>query len=279
MTTDDIDFAFSLAKAEGWLTTTRSSFEAFLAYDPEGAFVAEEKGERIGICVGVAYERFGFLGELIVLPAYRGRGFGLKLFNHTLNFFTDRGITSVMLHGDEPAVKIYEQAGFRKVCRSINFVGPAHQYSVSKSVRPMTLHDMPVVCEMDKLIFGADRSIFLHQFLSLAPQHCFVELDDQGTVVGFISGCIGNGVVAAGPWIVRDVSRPSSDLLKAFSASVSPAVMRIDILESQVLSLSMVSDGFPFLKESGYSWKMIKGPDLHWGQPNLALSVGTPATG
>lgn len=279
MSSDDLDFAFFLTRSEGWLTETRASFETFLFYDPSGAFVAEEGGERIGMCVGVAYQEFGFLGELIVLPEFRGKGYGSALFNHTLGFFKKRGVATVVLHGDVPAVPIYEQAGFRKICRSVNFLGSAQTLPYSDSIRPMTQADLEEVHSLDRTIFGADRSVFLQRFFQLAPQHCFVEAAEDGALVGFITGRIGNGVVAAGPWIVHRKSKAPGDLLKAIVSSVVPGTVRIDLLESQSRGLALLAEACPFLKETGHSWKMMKGPDLKGGHTDQALAVGTPATG
>lgn len=279
MNPGDLDFAFSLTRAEGWLTETRDSFVSFLDFDPQGTFIGECDGRRVGICVGVAYHDFGFLGELIVAPSFRGRGLGRELFRHTLDFFAGRGIDTVILHGDEPAVPIYEKSGFRKTCRSLNFLGQAEAMSFSAAVQPMTPADMSDVSTLDRRVFGGDRSFFFRRFMTLAPGHCFVEIDENDALVGFICGRIGNGVVAAGPWVVSEASSHAADLLAAFSNSVAPQTMRIDILETQLRAGTILEREFPFLRENGYSWKMIRGQDPYRGIPELALAVGTPATG
>lgn len=279
MKPEDIDFAFSLTSGEGWLTETKECFRAFLDRDPEGAFVAEKDGERIGICIGVAYADFGFLGELIVLPGYRGAGYGRALFGHTLNFFEKKGIPSVVLHGDLEAVPIYERAGFMKICRSLNFLGTAEKMCWDGAVRDMKAADMDRVLQLDGEAFGADRSVFLKSYFKLSPHLCFVEEDENGNVNAFIMGREGNGVVAGGPWVMNELARRPQDLLKAFSTRVHPGRMRIDVLETQEKALKMIAREFPFLMDRGYSWKMIRGEYRTWGRESMALAIGSPATG
>ena len=122
MEASDIDFAFACTSAEGW-QSKKEAFEGFLAHDPAGCFVGELDGRRIGICVGTKYQSHGFIGNLIVVRDMRGRGYGGRLFKHAIQYLQSSGVESVFLDGASDAVPIYEKAGFRRICKSLRFVG------------------------------------------------------------------------------------------------------------------------------------------------------------
>ena len=56
----------------------------FRAADPDGFFIGEWRGEPVACLSAVAYgEDFGFIGLYIVKQAFRGRGFGMRVWGDT----------------------------------------------------------------------------------------------------------------------------------------------------------------------------------------------------
>ena len=82
MAESELNLALEWAAAEGWNPGLHDA-ECFYAADPEGFFLGEfADGEPIGCVSAVAYDKhYGFLGFYIVKPQYRGRGFGLQLWD------------------------------------------------------------------------------------------------------------------------------------------------------------------------------------------------------
>ena len=134
----DLDFAAACTAAEGWSSEIRREFEGFFAHDPQGCLIAEAGDEPIGIGVATSYGATGFVGELIVLPGWRGRGVGHRLLDHAVGYLRARGAHSIYLDGVQAAVSLYQRAGFRKVCRSLRFIGtlPGEQYPGVCPMRP-----------------------------------------------------------------------------------------------------------------------------------------------
>ncbi len=47
----------------------------------------ELNNELIGCISAIAYDNaYGFIGFYIVVPEYRGKGFGLQLWNYSMNY-------------------------------------------------------------------------------------------------------------------------------------------------------------------------------------------------
>jgi ribosomal protein S18 acetylase RimI-like enzyme len=276
MISSDLEFAATLTANEGWLSETNEDFEGFHLYDPNGCFVAEENGGRIGMCVATAYGESGFLGELIVRKDMRGRGIGTRLMRHALAYLSHRGIRSIYLDGVEGAIPLYERLGFRKVCRSLRFSGrvPGARYS---RVRAMTPADLAVVAEMDRGAFGADRSFFLQRRLSLHPRFCKV-LESEGRIRGFVTGRARVDLISVGPWVVQShVARPGQ-LLETLAAEGEGFNLAVGILEVNSHAVKAIQD-LGLAQRPHPPWRMVLGDSARLGMCAEAYAIGSPAKG
>ena len=293
MTSADLDFAAACTAAVGW-GSQRSAFEGFYAHDREGCLVAErdDLGEnanpgqsarpRIGICVATPYGKQGFLGMLIVVPEARGRGVGQRLLESAIAYLRGRGVLTIGLDGVLAAVPLYERLGFRKHCRSLRFSGTL-KGQAHRHIRPMTGADMNAVCALDREAFGADRSFFLDRRLAQGPALCKV-LEQDGQIGGFILGQRTEGLVSAGPWIVRpEVERPAN-LLEAIAAEAEGCTLELGILESNAAAVE-AARALGFAERADSPWRMTLGPTDASGNPDtlgataMAYAVGSPAKG
>ena len=82
----EISLAIDWAAAEGWNPGLRDA-ECFYVADPKGFLLGELDGKPVGCISAIRYEEeFGFLGLYIVQPEYRGKGYGLKLWNAAMEY-------------------------------------------------------------------------------------------------------------------------------------------------------------------------------------------------
>jgi len=127
---DAVYAAYLESFAEHWGTGRPGSAEwwgerrdqASAGFDPDLWLVAEEAGEVAGFVVareqpdasGVVH---GYVGDLGVRPAWRGRRLGEALLTRSLRAFRDRGLPYASLHVDAEnttgAVRLYTKAGMR----------------------------------------------------------------------------------------------------------------------------------------------------------------------
>jgi ribosomal protein S18 acetylase RimI-like enzyme len=276
MRRSELDFCVACVTGEGWLSETRYTFETFFAYDPDGCLIAEKAGKPVGMIVATAYHECGFLGELIVLPEYRGHGIGGRLMKQAMDYLRGRGCRSLYLDGDTPAVPLYERLGFKTICRSLRFLGEVTP-SQTQSVQMMSAADLDRVLEIDRAAFGADRSFFLRRRFEHFPHLCLSSVVN-GNVSGFILGQPGHGVVTVGPWYFDGDADRALDLVYSLAGQADTARLRVGVLESNQGAARMMRSLSVF-RETEPSWRMVNGPDTGLGVTAGLIAVGSPAKG
>jgi mycothiol synthase len=84
-------------------------------WDPELVWIAEIAGEPVGVVICQDIDGIGWIGDLGVLKAARGRGVGRALLEHGFAILAARGRTLVRLNVDSDnetgAAGLYERAG------------------------------------------------------------------------------------------------------------------------------------------------------------------------
>ena len=272
----ELAFAVELTTAEGWVSENHQTIEGFYTHDPNGCLLAEQAGKPLGICIATSYGSSGFIGELIVHPEARGIGIGAALLNHAVNYLHQCGTRTIYLDGVLKAVPLYERNGFRKVCRSFRFSGTLIG-KTSPQVRSMQVNDLHAVCDLDRQVFGADRSFFLARRLSLFPDLSQVLLIDK-RIVGFIMGRCGQGWVAAGPWVVSSEVVNPLPLLENLALDVGEVSISVGILSNNPLAQETIH-ALGFKENPNSPWRMALGPDDDLGASPQCIAVGGAAKG
>lgn len=180
----DLDRALDWAAAEGW-NPGFDDARVFQAADPLGFFMGWRESEPVAAISVVAYDPgFAFLGLYLVRPDYRGRGFGLKLWQEAL---ARRPVRCVGLDGVVAQQANYARSGFRLAYRNIRFGGPAPSAGGgADGVVLRTARTLPFdrLATYDRRCFPAPRAAFLSLWLSpLAGAAVAAERD--GAVAGF----------------------------------------------------------------------------------------------
>jgi ribosomal protein S18 acetylase RimI-like enzyme len=226
--------------------------------------------------VATPYGKAGFIGELIVAQGCRGRDIGHHLLECAIRYLHGRGVQRLFLDGVPSAVPLYERLGFRKIARSLRFVGTMTG-SAHRDVRPMKADDLPVVFELDQEAFGADRGFFLQRRLHLYPELSQV-LECRGRVVGFILGRRGPDWATAGPWVVGPGAEDPVHLLQSFALEAEGITTGVGVLETNTAAIQILAS-CGLAERPTCPWRMVLGSEEHVGTSSQLYAIGSAAKG
>ena len=199
----DIDFAVAQTTREGWDNTV-SMFRVSLSHDPEGCFVAEVAGKRVGMITTTRYVRSAWVGNLIVAPHYRRRRIGERLVEHAIGQLEARGIRTLWLEADPMGVDLYRRLGFIDQFESPRFQKkPPHTASRGRT-ECLRASDLDAARALDALCFGDDRGRLLGVLTGIARAAYCVRANRR--VVGFALALPSVAGVRLGPCVVDDPS-------------------------------------------------------------------------
>lgn len=232
---EDLDFFLSLAKEEGW-NPGLCDAKPFFYTDPDGFFLGEIAGEKIGCISAVAYNgEFGFLGFYIVHPSYRGQGFGLQLWEHAIDYLGARciGLDGVIAQQDN-----YKKSHFQLHYRNIRFEGKDSGHS-SKNLIHLQGIPLPTLLEYDMSVFGLSRELFLEHWLAMPNAYSLGKM--SGEVLqgyGVIRRC-SNGF-KIGPLFAEDRAI-AEEIYSALCAIAEGQAVFLDVPETNLQAMGLAA--------------------------------------
>jgi hypothetical protein len=174
MTRQEVDIAINWAAAEGWNPGLHDA-DCFHAADPNGFRIGLLGDEPIATISVVKYgDSFGFLGFYIIKPEYRGRGYGIQIWNAGLAKLSGRtiGLDSVIAQQDN-----YMKSGFALAYRNIRYQGIGGGYFPTGSgILQLSTLPFEEICAYDRTLFPGNRMQFLK---------CWID-QPQSTALGIL---------------------------------------------------------------------------------------------
>ncbi|MDX3539910.1 GNAT family N-acetyltransferase [Streptomyces sp. MB09-01] len=116
----DMELMRGWADEEGWNPGDSDRF-AFAVADPEGFLVGRLDGEPVACISAVRYGAgFGFIGLYIARPAFRGQGYGIRLWHAGMERLDGRlvGLDGVVAQQDN-----YRKSGFLPAWNNVRYEG------------------------------------------------------------------------------------------------------------------------------------------------------------
>ncbi|MFD3546653.1 GNAT family N-acetyltransferase [Streptomyces sp. NPDC058655] len=194
----DLELMRDWAEEEGWNPGDSDRF-AFAAADPEGFLIGRVDAEPVACISAVRYGAgFGFIGFYIARPAFRGQGYGIRLWRAGTERLRGRlvGLDGVVEQQDN-----YRTSGFRPAWNNIRLegvpdgLGALDGGPVRGGVELVDAASLPFgqLAAYDRRFFPESRDAFLSAWTSLPGRTALAAVRD-----GRIEGL---GVIrpAAGP--------------------------------------------------------------------------------
>ncbi|HIE52430.1 MAG TPA: GNAT family N-acetyltransferase [Armatimonadetes bacterium] len=192
-------------------------FEHWLRTDPEGALVAEEEGQLVGLNFNHARGRSAWIGPLAVHPRWQGRGLGRALLEAGLAYLERRGCGLIGLDtfaNNPVSVGLYLKHGFAIVGGLLLLSAPLAQFPRSEpppgwQLSPVTPADLPSIAALEERYSGFQR-LPDFQFHLAWEEACAFKLTAQGEIKGYFFGLTKRGEASCGPlYLSADVSPPA----------------------------------------------------------------------
>jgi hypothetical protein len=180
MRPEEVEIIRAWTTAEGWNPGLHDG-PCFFAADPGGFFVGELDGQPVSCISCVAYDdSFGFVGQYIVQPRFRGRGYGIQTWRAGIAHLGTRnvGLDAVLAQQGH-----YGRSGFAVAHHHIRYQGEGGGRSPAGVVR-LSAVPFEDVLAYDRGCFPAPRPTFLRAWLALPESVALGHLRD-GRLAGF----------------------------------------------------------------------------------------------
>jgi GNAT superfamily N-acetyltransferase len=276
MTRADISAGMRLKDLAGW-NQTQEDWERFLEADPEGCFVAEWDGQTAGTVATIIYQRrFAWIGMVLVDPELRKKGVGTALLLKALEHLEANRIPCVKLDATPQGKPIYERLGFRteyEIERHVLTREATPNASLGAALDPSG--HLERLFEMDREVFGADRSVLLRSLAVSAPELVAIALSGDA-VKGFALGRKGSLADHLGPWVALN-GGAAREVLENFLLRSRRQVVLVDVLKDNPWAPALLAEhGFKF---SRTLTRMFRGGNAHPGRPDLLCAALGPEFG
>lgn len=108
----DVADLMTLSTAVGW-NQVEADWARLLELEPGGCFVVEEDGRAAASATVITYgQELAWIGMVLTLPDYRGRGFATQLMQRCLDYCDGAGMKTVKLDATDLGRPVYEKFGF-----------------------------------------------------------------------------------------------------------------------------------------------------------------------
>ena len=160
----EVDIAIEWAAKEGWNPGLYDA-ECYHSADSNGFLIGILGDEPIATISAIKYGKsFGFIGFYIVKEVYRGKGYGIQIWNAALNHLKGRiiGLDGVVAQQEN-----YKKSGFKLAYRNLRYEGVSDgkTYNDPKIIK---LPDLPFeeIESYDQPFFPEDRSLFIKSWIN-----------------------------------------------------------------------------------------------------------------
>lgn len=164
MNRQEVDIAIEWAAKEGWNPGLYDA-DCYYSADPNGFLIGTLDNEPIAAISAVKYGgSFGFMGFYIVKPEYRGKGYGIQIWNAGLDYLKE---VTIGLDGVVAQQNNYKKSGFNMAFRNIRYEGTGGGTPpVNSGIIKLSSIPFEKINSYNQPFFPAKRSRFLEFWIN-----------------------------------------------------------------------------------------------------------------
>lgn len=182
MTLPELEVVLDWAAMEGWNPGLQDA-ASFYAADPGGFLLGLLDGEPVASIFAVRYGAgFGFIGGYIVRPEFRGKGYGMAVWQAGMARLAGR---TVGLDGVPAQQANYARSGFSLAHRNVRYEGRGSDVPAADRVLPLGQQDLDDILRYDRAFFADDRQHFMRCWLRQDGSVAFGVRDADGALLGY----------------------------------------------------------------------------------------------
>ncbi len=181
-TRKELDIAVEWAAKEGWNPGLHDA-DTFYLTDTQGYYFGFLGEEPIASISAVAYDqKFGFMGFYIVKPEYRGKGYGLQIWNEALKHLPTQNIS---LDGVAAQQENYKKSGFKLAYGNIRYEGKGSDDKLDdKNIVSLSQVQFDQLVSYDNQVFPTERRLFLQNWI-MQPESLSVAFINERNILGY----------------------------------------------------------------------------------------------
>jgi ribosomal protein S18 acetylase RimI-like enzyme len=239
MTRSELDIAVKWAADEGWNPSLHDA-ESFWTADPSGFLIGLLYDEPIATISAVKYgTSFGFIGFYIVKPEYRGKGYGIKIWNAAMESLAGRniGLDGVVAQQDN-----YKKSGFALAYSNVRYEGikknVAPVFAKNESIVDVSAVPFEDIENYDRKFFPENRTAFLKSWLYAEDRKAIAMMQNNEIVgYGVLRQCLSGYKI--GPLFADTPEIAEALLVELVAALAENEVFYLDIPEHNTSAISL----------------------------------------
>jgi GNAT superfamily N-acetyltransferase len=277
MNTGDLDQAFGLSTAEGW-NQTMNDWRLLLDNPANICIVAEKDNRLAGTATALIHgNSVAWIGMVLVDKSLRGLGAGKMLLEEIINRL--KHIKSVKLDATPAGEPLYRKLGFVAEYGILRMThGPQNNKTAKESGQETlstTETEISKITELDRIIFGADRSYLLQRLFNAYPGRAFC-MKESNRIIGYAFGRAGSRFNYIGP-VSANSLESAKQLISRSLESLNAQAIALDIEEDKTeLTEWLESKGF--VRQRHFT-RMYLNVNPYPGTPDKQFLISGPEFG
>lgn len=249
-----------MAQQEGW-RVPQLELDLHRQGGCSRAWALRAQDATIGLVTGVLHHHSAWIGNLIIAPAERGRGYGVALFEHVVKELRAAGSTTLWLTASARGAPLYAARGFQTVDQVERWVrregGHGEGGRLDTEVNGTRI---------DAAVWGDDRRPLLRHLESTGSWL------QQGESLALLQR--GDDLQIIGPWYGSTQPQDDAELLARLLASAAPQQeLVVDLVGHSGREELLVAAGF---LPAGRTELMVAGPmSVQWARLVALATLGS----